>query len=136
MDQPLPINGARVCVLEHPDEIVVCANSQGFKSLGAWIAWLADSKPEELYHFHLLGFLESEASKFEGARPSNVWFLRTPSSHQVSSSPPDGWNAVPFEVTFQVLTDSALDELATAQDSGIIPDKYLKSEASYVGRCG
>ena len=89
-----------------------------------------------LIDFHLLWHLESEASRFDGARPKNVWVLRTPTSHEVQQVPPDGMEAVPFDVTFQVVTESALDELAAGQNSGFIPEKYLKSEVSYVGDCG
>jgi hypothetical protein len=120
----------------HPDEVVICANIEGVKALGAWMGWLAESRPDEFYHFHLLWHLESEASRFDGVRPKNVWFLRTPSTHELKSSPPGDMKAVSFDVTFQVLTESALDELALAQEVGLIPPKYLKEESSYVGTCG
>ena len=100
------------------------------------MAWLADSNPEEFYHFHLLWHLESEASRFDGIRPKNVWFLRTPPTHIVKSAPPGDMEAVPFDVTFQVISETALNELATAQEDGYIPAKYLKEESSYVGNCG
>ena len=135
MNHPLAIDGTRICVLIHPDEVIICANPAGFKALCTWMAWLADSKPEEFYHFHLLWHLESEASRFDGVRPKNVWFLRTPSTHSVKSAPPGDMEAVLFDVTFQVLTEFALDELAAAQDEGLIPTKYLKDESSYVGAC-
>jgi hypothetical protein len=136
MSHPLRIEGTRVCVLVHPDEVVVCANIQGFKALCAWMSWLAESDPAEFFHFHLLWHLESEASKFDGELPKNVWVLQTPKSHQVVQAPPEGMQAVPFDLTFQVISESALDELAEAQSLGFIPEKYLKSEASYVGDCG
>lgn len=136
MSHPLAINGTRICVLIHPDEVVLCANIEGFKSLGNWMAWLAESKPEEFYHFHLLWHLESESSRFDGIRPKNVWFLHTPSAHEVKSAPPGNMETVSFDLTFQVLSESALDELAEAQEAGLIPDKYLREESSYVGTCG
>jgi hypothetical protein len=136
MSHPLAIEGTRICVLVHPDEVVICANIEGFKALGMWMAWLAESKPEEFYHFHLLLHLESEASRFEGTFPKNILILRTPSTHETKSTPLEGMELVAFEMTFQVLTESALDELAAAQVSGLIPSKYLRSEPSYVGACG
>jgi len=135
MNYPLRVEGTRICVLIHPDEAVVCANIEGFKALCTWMAWLAESKPEEFYHFHLIWHLESEASRFDGVRPKNVWVLRTPTSHEVRQMPPNGMEAVSFDVTFQVVSESALDELTEGQNTGIIPEKYLKSEASYVGDC-
>ena len=135
MSHPLKMSGARICVLVHPDEITVCANITGFKALGTWMAWLADSNPEDLYHFHLLWSLESEASRFDGVRPKNVWFLQTPPSHLIKSVPPNTMKAVPFEITFQVLSETLLDELATAQEDGFIPPKYLKEESSCTGHC-
>ena len=136
MTSPLHIEGTRVCVLLHPDEVVVCANVQGFKSLCQWMAWLAESSPEEFYHFHLLHSLQSEACMFEGVTPCNVWFLHTPETHQVASVPPEGFESIPFDLTFQILPESSLDELMAAQETGLIPDTYLKTEASYVGTCG
>ncbi|WP_133247306.1 hypothetical protein [Azospira sp. I13] len=136
MSHPLHIEGTRVCVLIHPDEVVVCSNTQGFNALGQWMAWLAESKPEEFYHFHLLRSLLSEACIFEGVTPSNVWVLRTPPTHQVISEPPEGFEAIPFEVTFQVVPEASLDDLVAAQSTGFIPSAYLKSEASYAGTCG
>ena len=100
------------------------------------MAWLAESSPEELYHFHLLSSLESEACMFEGVTPCNVWFLRTPQTHQLVSVPPEGFESILFEVTFQVLPECSLNELVAAQETGLIPEQYLKSEASYVGTCG
>jgi hypothetical protein len=123
-------------VLLHQDEITICANPAGFKSLGLWMVWLADSKPEEYYHCHLLWHLESEASRFKGAKPKNVWFLRNPPSHRMKVAPPAEAQVVPFELTFQVVPERDLDELAAAQKSGLIPKKYRKREASYVAHCG
>ena len=136
MTSPSEILGSRICVLQHPDEIVVCANIAGFKSLTSWMAWLAESKPEEFYHFHLLWHLESEASRFDGVYPRNVWFLRSPSDHKVTVAPPHDAEAVAFDLTFKVLPEASLDELAIGQEDGIIPKKYRKSEASYVADSG
>jgi hypothetical protein len=136
MAHPLEVAGARLCVLRHPDETVICANIEGFKALGAWMTWLAESKPEEFFHVHLLWHLESEASKFDDLRPKNVWVLNTPDGHRVKAEIPEGAKAVPFEVTFQVITEPSLDELAAAQDSGLIPPKYLKTDVSIEADCG
>lgn len=103
------------------------------------MSWLAESNPAEFYHFHLLWHLESEASRFEDDRSrgaKNVWFLRTPSTHSNNSAPLQDTKAVAFELTFQVLTETGLDELASAQEQGLIPSKYLKQEASYDVECG
>jgi len=37
----------------------------------------------------------------------------------------DGATLVKFEVTFQMLDDAVLDELAAAQELGLIPEKFL-----------
>jgi hypothetical protein len=132
MDQPREIPGARICVLVHDDEVVICANIAGFKALGEWIAWLAASDPGESFHLHLLWHLESEASRFEDVRPRNVWVLRTPAEHRAKVEPPEGMDAATYEVTFQVVRDTELDELALAQEDGAIPERYRKQEASYV----
>jgi hypothetical protein len=132
MGQPAKVPGSRICVLLHPDEVVICANVIGFAELAGWMAWLAASSPEETFHLHLLWHLESDESRFDGVRPKNVWVLRSPEFHSVKSEPPAGMEAVDFEVTFQVVRDADLDELAAAQDEGIIPQKYRKVEASYV----
>jgi hypothetical protein len=143
MSNPLEVPGTRICVLIHSHEIEICANVQGFKALGNWMSWLAESNPAEFYHFHLLWHLESEASRFEDDRSrgaKNVWFLRTPSTHPSNSAPLQDTKAVAFELTFQVLTETGLDELASAQEQeqeqGLIPSKYLKQEASYDVECG
>ena len=133
MSQPARVPGSRICVLLHADEIVVCANVLGFSELGQQMAWLAASRPEESFHLHMLWHLESDESRFDGVRPKNVWVLRSPSSHHVKSEAPEGMEAVEFEVTFQVVQEDELDELAAAQSDGIIPVKYRKAEASYVG---
>ena len=135
MRRPTLVRGARLCVLLHPDEVTVCANIAGFKSLGLWIAWLAESKPTEYYHCHVLWHLESEASRFRRAKLKNVWFLRTPRAHRMKVSSAAKANVVPFELTFQVVPERELDELAAAQKSGLIPKKYRKREASYVVQC-
>ena len=133
MESPREVLGARICVLLYSDETVICANSAGFKALGQWMAWLADSNPDESYHLHLLWHLESEASRFDGVRPKNVWFLReTPESRPAEEEPPEGMEVVPFDVTFQVVRETDLDELALGQDNGLIPPKYRKAGPSYV----
>ena len=53
----------------------------------------------------------------------------------MKSNPPGYLKAVAFEVTFQVVTESSLDELAAAQEIGLIPAKYLKEESSYESTC-
>ena len=136
MNQPAHIPGARICVLLHPDETVVCANVAGFQEIGGWISWLAQSNPDEGFHFHMLWHCESEASRFDGVLPKNIWVLRTPTTHQVKVNPPEGMDVVDFDITFQVATESQLDELAAAQESGVIPPNYRKEEASYVADCG
>ena len=120
----------------HPDEVVVCANVQGFKALCAWMSWLAESDPAEFFHFHLLWHLESEASIFEGEYPKNVWVLHAPKSHQVVEVPPEGTQTIPFELTFQVVSEAVLDEFAQAQATGRIPNRHLKPSASGAGDCG
>src|SRR5687767_5831459 len=115
MEQPAKVDGSRICVLLHPDEVVICANVLGFAELGRWMAWLAASNPDESFHLHLLWHLESDASRFDGVRPKNVWVLRSPDTHRVKSEPPEGMEAVEFDVTFQVVREVDLDELAMAQ---------------------
>jgi len=130
MTHPLEVPGARICVLRHADEIVVCANPDGFRAMGEWMAWLGKSNPSEFFHFHLLLSLESEASRFGSAKPGNVWFLDTPKAHHPPASIPMEVKKVEFEITFQVLTEASLDELAEAQDTGLIPSKYMKTASS------
>jgi len=123
-------------VLLQPNETTVCANPAGFKALGNWMAWLAKSNPEQHFHLHLLWHLESQESRFDGVRPKNVWVLRSPSDHQVKQEPPEGMEAVDFEITFQVIGEQELDELAAAQECGVIPERYRNVEASYTTDCG
>jgi len=125
MNHPLRVPGARICIIRHPDETTICANIAGFRALGEWIAWLVASDPSEHYHFHLLWHLESEASRFEGKLPKNVWVLAQPGQPTV----PVGETPA-FEFTFQVVTDPELDELAEHQASGTVPARFQKHEAS------
>src|SRR5207245_578737 len=74
-EQPTDDPHARICVLHYHDETKVVGNVAGFSLLGRWIAWLADAPPEENFHMHLLWHLESQASRFDGMRPRNVWVL-------------------------------------------------------------
>jgi len=129
MNQATQCRDARICVLVHSDEVVICANTEGFKALGERMVWLAESNPEEAFHLHLLWTFESDKSRFDGVRPRNVWILRTPEGLVAHSHPPEGALPVPFEVTFQVASEAVLDELAQSQDRGTIPPKYLKVEA-------
>lgn len=129
------VNDVRVCVLLHPDEVVVCANIAGFRALADRLAELAESDPVEGFHSHLLWEFESEACKFEGKQPKNVWFLKHPSAEPYDGSVPDGTSAVESELTFQVLGEEQLDHLAAAQADGVIPPDWVKREASYVIDC-
>jgi hypothetical protein len=100
------------------------------------MSWLAESNPNEHYHFHLLWSLESEASRFEGAPLKNVWVLtqsETPEKPVVTN---DRATYPQYELTFQVLTESELDELAQYQDSGTVPPRYIKKIASVEIPCG
>ena len=136
MSYPLRVPGVRICVLRYTDEVTVCANIVGFRALGEWIAWLAASNPAEAFHFHLLWHLESEASRFEGERPKNVWFLsQTHAPTTPADTPPDG-QVREFEVTFQVVTEADLDELAEHQASGAIPLRFQKQVAAVIVQCG
>jgi len=138
IDQPKDIPGARVCILRYHDETRISSNIAGFKLLGQWIAWLVDSQPEENFHIHLLWHLESEASRFDGVKPKNVWFLDEPEEAIIRDNEyvPEDATIVKYEVTFMVLTDAQLDELAAAQETGIIPKQYWKSESSWEAECG
>jgi hypothetical protein len=125
MTYPDRIEGTRICVIRYPDETTVCANVAGFRSLGQWIAWLAESNPAELFHFHVLLHLESEASRYDGVRPKNVWFLRQPPLLAEAIALQE-WEKRDYEMTFQVVTESDLDELAQYQDEGIVPTRFQK----------
>ena len=106
MSHPLKVPGARICVIRYPDETTVCANIAGFRALGEWIAWLAASEPSKHYHFHVLWHLESEASRFDGVLPKNVWVLSQSEQLAVPKAAALGGETPPFELTFQVVTDS------------------------------
>jgi hypothetical protein len=135
MSSPLRVPGVRICVLRYTDEVTVCANIAGFRALGEWIAWLAASNPDEGYHFHLLWHLESEASRFEGVRPRNVWFLSQSRAPAMPTDAPPDCELREFELTFQVAGEATLDELAGSQDSGAIPPRFQKEEAAVVIQC-
>ena len=126
MSQPKRIEGARVCVIRYPDETTICANIAGFRSLGEWIAWLAESNPTEKFHFHLLWHLESEASRFDGARPTNVWFLSQANSSTADAASHAGSKRQDYELTFQVVSESDLNELASDQEGGTVPARFQK----------
>jgi len=83
------------------------------------------SNPTENFHFHLLWHLESEASRFEGAQPKSVWLLS-------QLAQPSSGEAGEFELTFQVVGESDLDELAKHQATGIVPARFQKHEGSLV----
>ncbi len=121
--------------MKYSDEVVICSNIEGFKSIGLWMAWLADSNPEEAYHFHLLWELESEACKFDGVLPKNIWFLSEPENASGRKQAPEGTSRVENELTFQVVTEKQLDDLAKQQESGLIPESWLKEESSYEVNC-
>jgi hypothetical protein len=136
MTYPSKNPNARICILRYPDETMVCANIEGFRAIGEWITWLATSDPVESFHFHLLWHLESDESRFEGIRPGNVWFLsqsQAPVIPQMASA--SNAKARIFELTFQVVSESTLDELAEYQDSGVIPERFEKHEASIIVDC-
>ena len=133
---PLHVPGTRICIIRYPDETTVCANIAGFRAFGEWVAWLAASNPTEGYHFHVLWHLESEASRFEGARPRNVWVLTQIEEPEIPAAAGSGGEVPEFELTFQVLSESDLDELAGCQDTGKVPPRFQKQEASLVVQCG
>jgi hypothetical protein len=125
MTYPNRIEGTRICIIRYPDETTICANVAGFRSLAQWIAWLAESDPTELFHFHVLLHLESEAFRYDGVRPNNVWFLRQ-SPSPATAAILDGWEKREYEMTFQVVSESDLDELAQYQDEGTVPPRFQK----------
>jgi len=126
MSQPRRIEGARICIIRYPDETTICANIAGFRSLGEWIAWLAESNPTEKFHFHLLLHLESIASRYDGARPTNVWFLSQPTSSGVDAATRADSERQEYDITFQVVSESDLDELALDQEAGMVPARFQK----------
>ena len=125
---------ARICVLRYADETTVCANIEGFRSLGEWISWLAASDPVEKFHFHVLWHLESHESRFERTG-ANVWFLSQSEAPTIPQAAAPNAEARPFELTFQVVNESTLDELAEHRDSGVIPERFRKHEASIIVAC-
>ena len=135
MSTPLQVPGVRICVLRYTDEVTMCANIAGFRALGEWIAWLAASNPDEGYHFHLLWHLESEASRFEGVRPKNIWFLSQSHAPSIPTDAPLDFELSEFELTFQVVGEADLDELAACQASGTIPPRFQKQDAAIVIQC-
>ncbi|HEY0232767.1 MAG TPA: hypothetical protein VGC55_16080 [Dokdonella sp.] len=135
MSHPNQNPSARLCILRYPDEVTVCANIDGFRLLGEWMAWLAASDPREAFHFHTLWHLESEASRFEGISPANVWSLSQAEQPAAPPDAPDGCKIVPFELTFHVVDDAQLDELARHQPSGLIPARFRKEYAAVEIAC-
>ncbi len=118
--------GARICIIRYPDETTICANIQGFRLLGERIAWLVSSNPSEKFHFHLLWQLTAEAPAVGPGGETSVWVL-------TQSEPVDGpatmkaRGTVPeFELTFQVVDESDLNELAAFQASGQVPPRFRK----------
>jgi hypothetical protein len=135
MTHPVKNPKARICILRYPDETMVCANIEGFRTIGEWIAWLANSDPAESFHFHTLWHLESDASRFEGVLPRNVWFLSQSEMPAIPADAPANGRRREFEVTFQVVDEATLDELAASQSSGVIPPSFQKHEASIILEC-
>jgi hypothetical protein len=135
MTYPVKNPKARICILRYPDETTVCANIEGFRALGEWIAWLVASDPVENFHFHLLWHLESDACRFEGLRPGNVWFLSQSEAPSVPVPRPPNAKVREFELTFQVVDESTLDQLAEHQVSGIIPERFRKHETAIIVDC-
>ncbi len=134
-DAPNKIPSSRICVLRYSDEVVICSNIAGLKSIGLWMQRLADSNPKEAYHFHLLWELESDECKFDGVLPKNIWFLAEAEHASKRNESPDGTTRVEQELTFQVVTEETLDELAEQQKSGLIPESWLKDDSSYEVNC-
>ena len=99
------------------------------------MAWLAASDPAELFHFHALGHLESDACRFEGLKPKNVWSLQQSETPIAPPDAPQGSEVLHFELTFQVLREEQLDELARSQASGLTPEQFDKQYASVVMSC-
>ncbi len=96
------------------------------------MAWLAESNPDEHFHFHLLWSLESEASRFEGAPVKNVWVLTQSDPLEKPVVDDERAEYPQFELTFQVLSECDLDELAEHQELGTVPPRFRKEIAPVV----
>ncbi len=117
-------SGARICVVHCKAETVVHANAPGLKIVGEWIARMGDSHPQDNPHFHVVFHLESEASRFHGALPRNVWSLRHP-----DAAPYQDQSSGRPELSFRMASEEELNVLSKGQLSGLIPEEWLQMHA-------
>lgn len=94
--------------------------------LGERIAWLASSNPSEKFHFHLLWHLEASTAAAEVGGAKSVWVLTQSEPIEGRAVATPSGTVPEFELTFQVVDESDLDELSEHQVSGQVPHRFRK----------
>jgi len=98
-------------------------NKKALLALSQRLAALAESDESEHYEAHVCMDLEADECVFEGHRPSNVWVLRTKELAPLLA-PHDAPETADFELTFMVVQEAELDDLADFQKDGLLPDDW------------
>jgi hypothetical protein len=127
MELPRQIPGTRLCIAVGTGGVTLYGNPAALRTMAQYLLWAADADPAEHYECHVRWHLQSDACRFDGKRPLDVWTLVDAGLAQ--SIPPSplvpSVEAVAqqegFEVTFMAVEESDLDVLAQHQNTGLLP---------------
>jgi len=98
-------------------------NKKALLALSQRLAEIAESDVSEHYETHVRMHFEADECVFEGRRPSNVWVLRTKELAPLLA-PHGAPGTEDFELTFMVVPEAELDDLADFQKDGLLPDDW------------
>lgn len=117
----------RACLALKKDRLSVYMNLEGLAFLRSRLDALLNSDPAEHFEIHLSPELEGDRI-FDRTLKARAWTLVTPSLIPlvarrqeiiVDGERCEEW---PFDLNIMVVPESELDELATLEKSGILPD--------------
>lgn len=103
----------RLCVVLAENETKFYGNAAAFRTLAAWMHWLASSPEEEHYELHMRWHLEPFDSK-ETGEPRRVWVFSELDPTQEGPGARNEKGYLQTEFTFMVVEDSDLDALVAA----------------------
>jgi len=115
--RPKKIPGVRLCIVRHADGVTAYGNRQAFRALKEQMEWIEQSPADEEYELQVLTTFQDDECIFEGRLPLNAWTV--PVGAGASAAVPPGLEG--FELTFKLVGEAALDQLAERQGEGVVP---------------
>jgi hypothetical protein len=122
-------HSVRICMAITSNGLTAYCNKEALAELSKTLERLVDSDEKDHYETHVRMEFLSDESRFEGKTPENVWVLRDKELAPLLA-PHGSPEYLDFELTFMVVSEAELDDMAVFQRDGLLPHDWNADDDS------